>query len=704
MKLQILNSTLSRIVGSVALLLLQFVPCAFADNNRELGKISFENNCLGCHAPSAKANRTALEISDAIASNAGMRESIASSNGNTPLTSDQISDIAAYLGTAPDFTFSIAELSPTTGDFGPISVGRRANRFFLLTNTGDAPLTVGTVTLSDTTNYTMTDNCSNTSVAIRGSCTVEITFTPPSAGSFNGRTLTFPHNAFGSPEIVTLNGTGFVTPQGVLEINASSLSFPDTQFRLTSVPQSLTLTNTGTAPLSFSAFTVTGSHPSDFTHSGTCSTATPLAIADTCTLTMAFAPSGLGLRSAVLTISHNGSNASASVPLSGTGIPVPVPVVLLNPAPAIGLPFGPQTVGGLYRARTLRLTNSGTGIMAIESIVIEGAAFANTIVAPCPASLAAGASCDIQIKFTATGAGTSSTGAVRVTTNAAGSPHVVPLSGSGTLAMVPVLEWAPSLAQLDFGNISVGAISPVQSATLRNAGPGGIMLSFVNTVGTDPSMFSVGSNPRDTAACSAGSLLYEDTTCRVDVRFAPGLNGARSATVQVASSGSSPPTLTLVGTGSSGPVPTLSLAPTALSFAATRVGSASAPAEVLVQSGGAGTLTVQSITINGPFATQSKTCPAVPFTLSAGSTCSITVTFVPKVQGDAGGTLTIVSDDSPAGKAVGLTARADAASPDSQASGCSISDGRSPTDPTLWTLVLLAAAVLFYRRRKRAGA
>lgn len=814
MKFQIRSSALSRIVGSVALLLLQFVPSAFADNNWELGKaLHTANNCATstCHA--IKLGRSATNISNAIATVPRM-------SGYSNLTADQISDIAAYLGKT---TFPVAELSAvTTSDFGSISVGLTAIRSFQLKNNGDALLRVTSVSLSETTNYTVTsDNCSGASVATGGgTCTVQITFAPQSFASFNGRTLTvshdaigdgtfstatpprftssvtllgtglapivvspgtlpigatvgspatgdvlvtnqsssavtinspngitfsgtfaseftrdaastcvaggsiaagsnctlrvrfdptsasptsrpaavsIAHNAFGTPQSVTLQGNASAAPQGALEISASSLSFPNTQLGSTAeLP--LTLRNTGSAALSFSAFAIGGAHPSNFVRSGSCATATALALGAQCTLTMSFGPSALGLRSASLTINHDGSNSSAVVSLSGTGIPVPVPVAALDPA--AGLNFGEQTVGGLYPARTLRLTNSGTAAMVVASIVIEGAAFANTSVAPCPASLAPAASCDIQVQFTAAGAGTGFTGAVRVTTNAAGSPHVAPLSGSGTLVAVPVLEWAPTLGQLDFGNVSVGVISPVKSATLRNAGPGGVTLTLINTIGADSSMFSAGSNVADTTACRAGRVLFKGDNCRVDVRFAPGTNGARSATLQVKSDGSSPPTLTLSGTGLSGPVPAMNLAPTALLLDTTRVGSVSAPVEVVIQSAGAGTLTVQSIRISGPFEARSKSCPAAPFTLAAGSACAITVTFLPQGEGDASGTLTVVSDSSPAGKVVALTARAEARVSDG-GGGCSMINAHSPADPTLWSLVLLAFVALFSRQRQR---
>lgn len=593
-------------------------------------------------------------------------------------------------------------ISPGTLPIGA-TVGSPATGDVLITNQSSSAVTINSFSFAGTYAAEFTRDPASTcaaggAIAASSNCTLRVRFDPASATpASRPAAVSIAHSAFGSPQSVTLQGNATAAPQGNLEISASSLSFPNTQIGSTTA-LSMTLRNTGSAALSFSAFTIGGTHPSDFVRSGSCATATALAIGAQCTLTVSFGPSALGLRSAALTIDHNGSNPSAVVSLSGTGIPVPVPVATFDPA--AGLNFGAQTVGGLYPARALRLTNSGTAAMTVASVAVEGAAFANVSAAPCPATLAPAESCDIQVRFTAAAAGTNATGAVRVTTNAAGSPHVAPLSGSGTLAAVPVLEWAPAAAQLDFGNVSVGVISPVQSATLRNAGPGGVTLALINTVGADASMFAAGSDASDTSACRAGRLLFEGQTCRVDVRFAPGANGARSANLQVASDGSAPPALALVGTGLSGPLPAMGLAPSALTLDTTRVGSVSAPVEVAIQSAGAGPLTVQSMSTSGPFRMDTKTCPATPFTLTAGSACTVVVAFAPQGEGAATGTLTVVSDASPAGQTVALSAQAQARAADG-GGGCSMTDGRSPTDPTLWMLALLAAIALLTRERRR---
>jgi hypothetical protein len=78
------------------------------------------------------------------------------------------------------------------------------------------------------------------------------------------------------------------------------------------------------------------------------------------------------------------------------------------------------------------LTNVGTTTLSITSMAIIGTNAGDFVQThTCGSSLAAGASCSISVKFKPAAKG-SRTAAVSVTDNAAGSPHKVTLSGTGT--------------------------------------------------------------------------------------------------------------------------------------------------------------------------------------------------------------------------------------------------------------------------------
>jgi len=113
------------------------------------------------------------------------------------------------------------------------------------------------------------------------------------------------------------------------------------------------------------------------------------------------------------------------------------PVVSLSPT---SLSFGNQQVNTSSTVRTVTLTNSGNATLTIHSIALSGPQGGdfrqqNT----CPHSsgtLAAGASCTIDVTFTPTAEGGRSA-SLSITDNASGSPQSVALSGTGVVGMPP---------------------------------------------------------------------------------------------------------------------------------------------------------------------------------------------------------------------------------------------------------------------------
>jgi hypothetical protein len=578
-----------------------------------------------------------------------------------------------------------AALAPSAG------FGLPSTTSTLLSNRSAAPITLSALAFSGTAAADYALDASN-GCAVGGaipagsSCTLVVRFNP-SAGGARSATLTLTHDALGSPQAIVLNGSA---TQASIQLSSFALTFPDTALNANAA-QSITVQNGGTQALNFSAFNLAGAAAADYSRGGTCVAGTPLAVGDTCELAMTFQPTALGARSASLTILSDASNGPATVTLSGTGVPIPAPVVTLAPA---SIDFGDQTVGNaLYPTRTVRLSNTGNAPLASIAIAVTGGGYATVSV--CPATLAPGAGCDIAIRFTPTAPNTDYAGTLRVTSNGAGSPHSVALSGRGTAAVLPALIWSPAVTELDFGTVSAGTVSAPQTATLLNQGPGGVELTVLNAIGPNATSFGVVGG-----SCAVGMQLFEGQSCTVQLGFAPASAGVRTATVQVASTGSFPPTLALVGTGSGGPTPAATLSATTLDLGEARVGSRSLPGEITITSSGSGTLNVTALTVDGPFAVQGGSCPALPYTLPAGSSCTIALLFLPQAEGGATGTLSVTTDVPGAALEVVLSGEGQEKA-DLSSGGCSIVDGDAATDPTLWLLVVLAIAALARRRWTR---
>ena len=114
-------------------------------------------------------------------------------------------------------------------------------------------------------------------------------------------------------------------------------------------------------------------------------------------------------------------------------------IAVTAPKPAVSLSvsalsFASQTVGASSGAQSATLTNSSTATLTIAAITLGGSNpgdFAQTNT--CGASLAAGAHCAISVTFKPTAAG-ARTAAVAISSNAAGSPQTIALSGTGVAA------------------------------------------------------------------------------------------------------------------------------------------------------------------------------------------------------------------------------------------------------------------------------
>ena len=616
-------------------------------------------------------------------------QSMGNKSGQLTVTVDSFVQTVDLTGLGQARQFSV---SPTNLPVNAM-VGTSTTVQTTVTNSGNLSLTLGSPSFSGVAaaDYALDGSSTCTSggaVAASSSCVMVVRFSPSVDGARNA-TLSIPHNAPGSPHLVTLSGTATPIPTPTISADAAALNFADTQLGAHTA-QVFNVQNVGDAALTFSAFTRTGTGAADYTLGGTCSASTPLAPAASCTVSVTFAPGALGSRPASLTIGSNASNGAYVLALTGQGIPVPVPVATLS---TLLVDFGNQTIGGLYQPRTVTLSNTGTATLNLTSIALTGTGFSIANPGSCGASLAPSASCEIRIQFDpATQA--NATGTLSVVSDAAGSPHQVAVQGSGVAFAAPVLAWPVSLTTIDFGSQAVGGSTAVQAATLTNTGPGGATITLVNAIGADAANFSV-----TLSGCAVGTVLYEGQTCTVQVQFVPGGAGAKTATVQFASTGSPPTTLTLTGTGASGPLPILALSQGTLSFGEVRQGASSEPQPVVLRNDGSSTLHVTAASISGPYAIQSQDCPAVPFDLPVGASCTLFVTFEPGTTGAQAGRLSVSSNASPSALEITLDGQGGAAAKAS-GGGCSLATGESVFDPTLWALVLGAAGVLAHRRRQ----
>lgn len=462
--------------------------------------------------------------------------------------------------------------------------------------------------------------------------------------------------------------------------------------------------------------------------SDTCTSATLLAFATPatdqmkCVVTLRFNPQATGQRCAVLSIkSKLPTGPQAVVVLEGTGFLGPRLVVLEAPtSQATTLDFTSQQLQGItYPSKTLTLTNGATpGRDNLEVVLPPAGAVPGfrltpgpgcTLLAPFIANAAppppGSPTCTLAVAFVPTEL-RPYTGSFDIVTRAQGMTGAdktfrVNVVGTGS-NVAPPLSWENEqgmpIAALGFGRVEAGQPCPSSceaSAYLRNSGDGSARLDLVNAVGLDGTSFTARKQ-----GCSTDGFIARGDRCRVVVTFNPSTAGTKTASLQAASTGNGPPTLTLTGqfiAGSLAPQLTLSQSSP---FDETRVGSTSVPVEFLLANTGTGSfaLRVLEFKVSGPFALAGTSCPPLPFALDSGRGCKVSLTFTPSDGGSASGMFEVVSDASATASSSALSAKAEGEA-DLSSGGCSISGGSRLIDPTLWVLALFAAVALAYRRR-----
>jgi len=221
----------------------------------------------------------------------------------------------------------------------------------------------------------------------------------------------------------------------------SSVAFGNVGQGTASPPMTVTLTNAGTATLSFSANpSVSGTNAADFTITAmTCSTANALAAGASCSVTLTFKPSTTTTESGSLTFTDNAANSPQSVVLSGTGqVPVAGATV-----PAT-LPFGSVVQGVTSGVMTVTLTSSGNIPLNFTATpAISGANAADFLItsATCVVGtpVAANSTCDVAVTFTPSTL-TMETASLVFTDNAPNSSQSVALTGTGVAMLNNVVS------------------------------------------------------------------------------------------------------------------------------------------------------------------------------------------------------------------------------------------------------------------------
>ena len=240
------------------------------------------------------------------------------------------------------------DVEPSDISFGPQPSGTvSAPRRVTLTNHGNGELDVTDLKLDPTDDFDVVSGDCFRSIDPGGSCSVDVRFSPKTASgdvkAIRTTILTITDNDPSTPnQLVSIDGS---VPTPVAELSTSSLDFGSQAAGTTSAPQSVTVRNTGTGPLTLGAIQVAGLDPNDFavSENGCPGTLNP---GQSCQIAMVFAPEkGDGHLSALLTLTDDSPNVTQTVAVHGLARPAPVGVTPPAPRPAPSEPAaGPAAV------------------------------------------------------------------------------------------------------------------------------------------------------------------------------------------------------------------------------------------------------------------------------------------------------------------------------------------------------------------------
>jgi len=452
-----------------------------------------------------------------------------------------------------------------------------------VSNNGSATLTVSSV--NATGDFTTTNTCTGSAIAVGSSCQVQVSFLPSTTGPRTG-VLTISANVIGGQTTVSLSGSA--TAGGPVVLLPGSVTYPSTAVGATSAVINVTVSNTGGTAVNLQGESVTG----DFAISAnTCGVTLSANVG--CTVSVVFQPTSSGSRTGALTVT--GSAGTQTVALSGTGM-----IPATDGLSPMALSFGPQVLNTASSGQKVTLTNTGdTALQLIAAQIVSGDF---TVVNGCGNSLIGHASCSMTVVFVPKSVGTEA-GLLRISDQY--QSQTVTLNGTG---IAPAGVSLSPIGGVVFGATGVGLTSAAQTLTLTNNS--GAALAIQNTV-------MIGDFEVVPGGSTCGGSVAVGSACTIQVEFSPTAAGARTGSLTLTGPGSAQ-TLALSGIGvdftlePDGPV-------------ALTVSAGASATYALLLRGAAGLPGVATMTCAG--APANATCTVSPGTPAIAGTTLMTVTI-----------------------------------------------------------------------------
>ena len=387
--------------------------------------------------------------------------------GTVSFTAGGTAKTVSLTGTGVTATVSVT-VSPTALTFASQTVGTSsAAQGVTITNTGSSSFTLSSFGISG--DFARTTTCGS-SLGAGASCSVSVTFTPTATGTRTG-SLTF--TAGTTAENVSLTGQGTQS----FSYSPTSLDFGALPTG-TTVTKTVTLTNSGAAPLALQVLPL-ASQPPDYSVVNNCGAQVPAA--GSCSLAVSFESHTVGnwvtsYNGELLNFTVNGTQNS--ITLSATAY---MAQPLISPT---SIDFGSVAVGQVSASNSISISTVPPGITGgVQSVVASGDFVqTNTCASVNP--------CSVTITFRPAATGVR-TGSITVNYPSPTPSQVVTLTGTGTPSSgacaapqidLKLLVVSSGKTEADYGAITqiLGYVGTPYTVLDFKATPGGITAAMLS--------------------------------------------------------------------------------------------------------------------------------------------------------------------------------------------------------------------------------
>ncbi len=440
-------------------------------------------------------------------------------------------------------------LSPSSHDYGTVTVDSSDSRLFSIENIGGGTLTGAASISSGAGQYSITSGGGSFNLTSGQIRTVSVRFTPTASGIQPG-TFRVTHNGsnLGSPIEANLTGSGIVQPQigvipgshdfGTIVVGEDSL-------------QTFTIANTSGFTLEGAISVSSGeTHYSIVSGGGNYS----LPVGESTDVEVRFAPQSAGRQTGTLQVTHNGSNPASPInaPLMGTG--VRLPEITLSPT---SYDYGIVTVGN-DSGHVFTITNSGGGALkGVVSILSDGGLFSIDSGSG-SYSLTAGQTKSVTVLYVPGAAGDHS-GTLRVTHTGSNiaTPLEAALTGSAIAAPIDaVMMISPETDTLDFDEFDPGVMRT--TFLIGSLGPDSLkgFVTLANLTGKLSAISETSVDSSFTIDQGAGAFAVAPSRVYVVVvAFEPVAEGLNEATLKIDHNASNLPNPFIVALRGTGAAP-----------------------------------------------------------------------------------------------------------------------------------------------------